>query len=192
METRKPAPQYKMGIKKYLAEHEFLQLESTLIKYEAEDFRDTTLLWLLIHTGARATEGLNVHATDLDPHGGLVFIRGIKGSNDRELPLPKWLFDRLIKLSKESGAGPIFKISYKRLYQIWDQYRSCKKSVKSLRHTYAIQLYRRTKDIRLVQHALGHRNISNTLIYSDYLYSQGELRKDMNIREESPITRKGA
>jgi integrase/recombinase XerC len=51
------------------------------------------------------------------------------------------------------------------------------KKFHSLRHTFAIELYQKTKDLRLVQVALGHRNITNTMIYADYVYSQQELRK---------------
>ena len=35
-----------------------------------------------------------------------------------------------------------------------------------LRHTYATELYRATKDIRLVQKALGHAQLSSTMIYT--------------------------
>jgi integrase/recombinase XerD len=35
-----------------------------------------------------------------------------------------------------------------------------------LRHTYATELYRATKDIRLVQKALGHASLSTTMIYT--------------------------
>jgi site-specific recombinase XerD len=39
-------------------------------------------------------------------------------------------------------------------------------TVHSLRHTFAMNLYRQTGDIRLVQTALGHRHISTTEIYA--------------------------
>jgi integrase/recombinase XerD len=35
-----------------------------------------------------------------------------------------------------------------------------------LRHTYATELYRETKDIRLVQKALGHASLTTTMIYT--------------------------
>jgi site-specific recombinase XerD len=39
-------------------------------------------------------------------------------------------------------------------------------TVHSLRHTFAMNLYRKTGDLRLVQTALGHRHISTTEIYA--------------------------
>lgn len=36
----------------------------------------------------------------------------------------------------------------------------------TLRHTFATRLYRETKDIRLVQKALGHAQLSTTMIYT--------------------------
>jgi integrase/recombinase XerD len=36
----------------------------------------------------------------------------------------------------------------------------------TLRHTFATDLYRETKNIRLVQKALGHADLSTTMIYT--------------------------
>ena len=85
--------------------------------------------------------------------------------------------DKSTTLSPELMKQRIFPISYIRFHQIWDKYRPCHKKLHSLRHTFAIRLYKKTKDIRLVQFALGHRNIANTMIYADYVYSQEELKK---------------
>jgi site-specific recombinase XerD len=38
--------------------------------------------------------------------------------------------------------------------------------VHSLRHTFAMNLYRKTGDLRLVQTALGHKRITTTEIYA--------------------------
>jgi integrase/recombinase XerC len=113
----------------------------------------------------------------VDAYDETVFIRGIKGSNDRELPIEARLFERLHRYSRAQTSDRIFPIGYHRLRQIWDWYRPVAKKFHCLRHTFAIRLYRKTKDLRLVQVALGHRNITNTMIYADYVYSQQELKK---------------
>lgn len=181
---------YAINKNKYLLEPEVLRLESLLEKSAEQSpkdlsdttERDTLLLWLGLKTGGRASELLALRKNDLNPYDKTVFIRGIKGSNDRELPLNKWLFDRLYAYSEllptsGEGAGDLFPIGYHRFRQIWDWYRPAPKKLHALRHTFAIRLYQKTKDLRLVQVALGHRNITNTMVYADYVYSQQELRK---------------
>lgn len=168
---------YALNKNKYLLDPEIDRLHYILQSFRDKDARNCTLLWLLLHTGARAQEALNLRPEDLNNFDRSVFIRGIKGSNDRELPLPSWLFDRLEREAGKAGVSPIFPITYNRLRQIWDLYRPVHKKLHGLRHTFAIRLYKKTKDLRLVQVALGHRNITNTMIYADYAYSQQELRK---------------
>lgn len=173
----KKSVRYALNKNKYLLEDEYQRLTGILKSFESKDSRNTTLIWTALLTGARAQEILNLTKDDLNPQEQSIFIRGLKGSNDRELPLASWHYLKLSKLAHAEAGGNIFPISYNRLYQIWDLYRPTHKSFHSLRHTFAVRLYKRTKDIRLVQVALGHRNIANTMIYAEYVYSQEELRK---------------
>jgi len=41
------------------------------------------------------------------------------------------------------------------------------KSVHSIRHSYATELYRNSKDLRAVQKQLGHASITTTMVYAD-------------------------
>jgi integrase len=169
---------YAINKNKYLLEPEVLRLEALLERSAEANDRDTLLIWLGLKTGARASELLGLRKNDLNAYDKTVFIRGIKGSNDRELPLNRWLFDRLHSYSENlAGTGDLFPIGYHRFRQVWDLYRPVPKKLHALRHTFAIRLYQKTKDLRLVQVALGHRNITNTMVYADYVYSQQELRK---------------
>lgn len=169
---------YSINKFKYLSEDEAQDLTQVLLRFPG---RDSTILLLLLHTGGRASEILNLRIEDLNTSDESVFIRGLKDSNDRELPIPPWLFKLVLAEARGPGATEakptIFKISYSRLHQIWEHYRPVHKKLHSLRHTFAITLYKRTRDLRLVQVALGHRNIQNTMVYADYIYSQQELRK---------------
>lgn len=168
---------YALNKNKYLLDPEVQHLEKILNEFLLQDERDCLILLVALRTGARAQEILNLTKADLNVYDETVFIRGIKGSNDREIPLPSPLFKRLQGFALKQQGNAIFAISYNRLRQIWEHYRPVHKKLHSLRHTFAIRLYQKTKDIRLVQFALGHRNITNTMIYADYAYSQQELRK---------------
>lgn len=172
------APKYQLNKNKYLLDPEAERLEEILDSFIDKDERNCLLLLLALKTGARVQELLNLTKSDINSHDQTIFIRGIKGSNDREIPLAPAFFDRLAQYSQNlANSEKLFDISYNRLRQIWDMYRPVHKKLHSLRHTFAIRLYKKTKDLRLVQVALGHRNITNTMIYADYVYSQQELRR---------------
>lgn len=168
---------YQLNKNKYLLAPESERLRKILTDFQDKDPRNCLLIWVALRTGARAQEVLNLKKVDLNPYDETVFIRGLKNSNDREIPLHSDLFKRLHRFSEQQPGSSIFPITYSRLFQIWEIYRPVPKKFHSLRHTFAIELYQKTKDLRLVQVALGHRNISNTMVYADYVYSQTELRK---------------
>jgi len=168
---------YQLNKNKYLLDPEAEKLEHILLDFYQDDPRNCLLLSLLLRTGARVSEVLNLRKQDLNPFEHTVFIRGLKGSNDRELPLHEDFFKQLYTYASAQPEEQFFNISYNRLRQIWDLYRPAHKKLHCLRHTFAIRLYKKSKDLRLVQFALGHRNITNTMIYADYVYTQDELKK---------------
>lgn len=171
------ASPYSINKNKYLLDDELQALETVLAKHASNDTRNVLIIRLGLLTGARASELLAITKQDLSDGVQSVFIKGLKDSNDREIPLPASFYTQL-RVYAQSIDGPLlFDISYNRLYQVWQTYKPVKKSFHCLRHTFAINLYKRTKDIRLVQVALGHRNIANTMVYADYIYNQQEMRR---------------
>lgn len=175
----KSKARYALNKTKYLLDPEVDRLHYLLQSFQHKDRRNCVLIWLALHTGGRAQEILNLRPEDINPYDETVFIRGLKGSNDREIPIPNWLFRHLEapEIQQNADSNRLFPIQYTRFRQIWDLYRPVPKKLHALRHTFAIRLYKKTRDLRLVQVALGHRNITNTMIYADYVYSQQELRK---------------
>lgn len=174
---------YQISHKKYLQRDEVKRLVSCLDRNFKKEPSKVLLIYLALHTGARAQELLNCAYEDINTTTKAIYIRGLKGSRDRELPLPKWLFLELFKLfdgPKEAATGRIFPFSYSYLYKIWQEYKPTKnKSFHSLRHTFALNVYAKTRDLRLVQVALGHTNVQNTMIYADYYYSIHEMRQKL-------------
>lgn len=168
---------------KYLSEFEQIRLEEILQKYKDTDPRDSTLLWLMWKTGARPQEVLNLTWGDFNKDERTVFIRTLKGGKNREIPLQKWLFDRVFALYSGPATGPdqqarIFKMCYENFRKIWNNYRPVNKKLHALRHTFAVTLYRRSDfNLRLVQLALGHRNMTTTAIYLEIEMSKQDLVK---------------
>lgn len=160
---------------KFLQDEELVNLERILSNNKTE--RNALMLELLLRTGARAQELLNVTKSDINDYDKTITIKGLKGSDDREIPLPRELFFRLTRHSESIDGNLVFPITVRRLQAIWHVYRPVKKGIHCLRHTFAIKLYERTKDLRLVQLALGHRSYKNTLIYSQYCYKKDEFRR---------------
>lgn len=169
---------YALNKNKYLLDPEYDHLLMLLNRYQFEEPRNCLAIHLALKTGARAQELLNIKKSDLNPYDQSVFIHGLKGSDDRELPIDPLLFEKIEDYShKLKPENHLFEMSYHRLRQVWCEYRPVQKKFHCLRHTFAIRLYKKTKDVRLLQVALGHRNITNTMIYADYVYSQTELRR---------------
>lgn len=160
---------------KYLLDDEYRRLEDITTRYMATNERDCLLLKLAMATGARASEILAVRKCDLVDNS--VYIRGLKGSNDRELPLKRPLYQKLQRYAAGVEGELLFPIGYRQFCTIWHHYRPVEKKLHSIRHSYAIRLYKRTKDIHLVKTALGHKSLLNTQVYMDYVYSQTELRR---------------
>ena len=167
---------YQLTTKKHLSNSEHRHLVGTLRRLPYDD-RDRLLLQTALETGARAREVLGVRREDLISGNRSIFIRALKGSYDREIPLRPYLFQGLKRLGETSSTEFLFDVGYHRFREIWVWHRPVEKPLHCLRHTFAIQLYARTKDLRLVQFALGHRSINNTMIYARYHYMQGELRR---------------
>lgn len=164
---------YAINKTKYLAEDEGAELERVLNKFIDSDTRNCIMFFTLLYTGARASECLAIQKKDLSH--GTVLIRGLKGSNDREVPLPPWLYDRLISLAP--NVGRIFPVCYHRMQALWYRYRPVPKSLHCLRHTFAIRQLRKHGKLDVIMRLLGHRNIQNTMVYSTYAYNDDELRR---------------
>ena len=161
---------------KFLNKAEHAELVRVLNLCEVRDFRNVTLLRMLLHTGARISEVLGIRGLDVNSDTCSVFITGLKHSKNRDIPLTLPLLFDIKKLIR----GPderIFDIGYNRARDIWAEYRPVKKRIHSLRHWRAMDVYEKSKDIRLVQTVLGHRYLSNTMIYLDYQHNLDELRR---------------
>lgn len=163
---------HQLNKEKYLKPIEVVELLERLDGAKRKEARNVLMIRLLLKTGARASELLAVRPMDLHIETHSVFIMGLKEGKDRELPIPHQLFSQLHDMATGPRDKPIFPIALRTLQGIWYDLRPCEKKLHALRHTFAFNLYKNTKDILLVKMALGHKSIQSTMVYQEHLYEQ--------------------
>src|ERR1035438_7261669 len=104
---QKKRQRYSLNKTKYLLEPEAELLEQILTRFAEKDRRNVLLIELALKTGARAQELLNINRGDLNAFEETILIRGLKGSSDREIPLHRPLFQRLLDFASHSSQEKI-------------------------------------------------------------------------------------
>ena len=138
-----------------------------------------TFLQFLKETGARCGEAWNLEWTDIDTVNNTVKIRPEKHSNPRILKASKRLQERLTELPNKSKkvfggtqlrtTARIFESSRKRIAAKTKNPRLLGITFHTFRHWKATMEYHKTKDILHVMKILGHKNIKNTLVYTQLI-----------------------
>lgn len=141
--------------------------------------RDLCMIRLMLDTGIRASECLNLEVKDIDWMTGKFKVRKSKRDRARMLWMNQ---DDLALLTawrerRDIKSGLLFTTLHGTPIQSRDLRAMVKRRAKKvgilkdvhphmLRHTFATDLYRKTLDILLVQKALGHADITTTVIYT--------------------------
>lgn len=144
--------------------------------------RNKTMIHLLLNTGLRLSEMTNLKWNDIDLMTGQVKVVEGKGLKDRILWLDENTLTMLGKWKqrqfKEWGKSDLVFTTrtlrqldgkaVRSMIKTYSDKAGIKKHITthSLRHTFASDLLRDTKNIRIVQKALGHADISSTQIYT--------------------------
>ncbi|MCS3613380.1 tyrosine-type recombinase/integrase [Salinibacter ruber] len=146
--------------------------------------RDYLYMRLMLKAGLRASEATALRPEHIDLMSGKLMVREGKGAKDRTLWIGEDLLEELQgwmdrRQEKAPGAGHLLPTSKGTQVATAHLRRSVKRyarkagidevdrvSPHTLRHTFATRLYRETSNIRMVQKALGHSDLSTTMIYT--------------------------
>ena len=139
--------------------------------------RDQVLFRLLRDTGLRAGSAVGLDVQDFAAGDRLLEVRVAKGQQPQLVEVPEGPAGRL-EAFVEGREGAVFvgqrgdRMSTRhvgRRFQHWWRAAGLRRraSPHSLRHTFALGLYRQTRDIFAVQRALGHRSIQSTAVYAE-------------------------
>ncbi len=143
--------------------------------------------------GLRVSEVCQLRTGHLDKLAGTISPPIIKRSRSRSLPLDRTFIDAL-RTWRNGSPVPwlLYTVQGNHIYPSHLQ-RFCRTVTAevygvefhfhALRHTFAMRLYAKTKDLLLVKRLLGHRSITSTQVYADAL---DELPQDMLFKLEQP------
>lgn len=163
-----------------LTDEERVALLAQCNRRYATPHRNLLMMRLMLEAGLRAGEVVALQPAHLTMTSGKLLVKQGKGAKDRVLwvsedlrdeigawlerrPSSKWLFptNNGTQLDTRYLRTMVKRYAQKAGLSEWEQV-----SPHTLRHTFATDLYRETKNIRLVQKALGHADLSTTMIYT--------------------------
>lgn len=158
-------PRIKQQDVKYLKHNQVLRLLDSI-----EDPRDNLIVRTIYATGVRVSELCNMNIEDIDFDEHTIRIRG-KGDKMRTVFIDDDTRADLLKFIGNRIVGPVFigqqgkNISSRAIQHIFKNYAPSGITPHKIRHSYASELYKRSKNLRVVQENLGHTSIKTTEIY---------------------------
>jgi len=158
-------PRIKQQEIKYLKHNQVLRLIESI-----EDPRDKLIVRTIYATGVRVSELCNMNIEDIDFDEHTIRIRG-KGDKMRIVFVDDDTLAEILRFIGDRLAGPLFigqqgkHISSRAIQHIFKHYAPSGITPHKIRHSYASELYKRSKNLRVVQENLGHTSIKTTEIY---------------------------
>jgi len=155
------------------------------------DEKDRLIVRLIYATGVRVSELCAINIEDIDVEDHTIRVKG-KGGKIRTVFVDG---DTLITIDRFAGnriMGPLFvgqqgkHISPRTIEHIFRKYAPPGITPHKIRHSYASELYRRSKNLRVVQENLGHASIKTTEIY---LHTDLDERRQV-YRDFFPLEKK--
>lgn len=135
------------------------------------------IILVFSQTGLRVAELVALTPQNINFDASYIAIKG-KGGKIRNVDIAAQLAMQLqlfIKNHNIAANKPIFKITDRRVRQIIAEF--CNSHPHALRHSYAIELLRKTGNVRYVQKQLGHSSLATTQIYLQFYEYEQEKSK---------------
>ncbi|WP_292519849.1 site-specific tyrosine recombinase/integron integrase [Methanoculleus sp.] len=167
-------PRIKNQELRYLKHSQVIRLIKTI-----PDDRDRLIVRLIYATGVRVSELCAINVEDIDFEEQTIRVKG-KGDKIRTVFVDEETLEAIDRFIGNKIEGPLFvgqqgnHLSPRTVQHLFREYAPAGITPHKIRHSYASELYRRSKNLRVVQENLGHSSIKTTEIY---LHTDIEERK---------------
>jgi integrase/recombinase XerD len=144
----------------------------------AEDLAHKSLCMVLIYTGCRISEALNLRLENIDQSEKALVFKTLKQRGEertRALPVPDELIDLLLQQAASGLGSRVWKFTRWTGWRIVKKYMAlaeldgAKGTPKGLRHAFAIDNLTEEVPLTAISKWLGHTNIDTTKIYLDFI-----------------------
>lgn len=179
-------PKIKEQELKYLKHNQVVRLLDTI-----QDERDRLIIRTIYSTGVRVSELCSIDIDDIDFEDHTIKVKG-KGGKIRTVFVDDETLEQIDRFTAGKISGPVFvgqmgkHISPRTVQYIFNKYAPAGITPHKIRHSYASELYKRSKNLRVVQENLGHSSIKTTEVY---LHTDVDERRDV-YRKYFPLSDK--
>ncbi len=176
-------PKVKEKELKYLKHSQVMRLLQSI-----QDERDRLMIRIIYATGVRVSELCTMNVEDVDFDDQMIRVLG-KGGKVRMVFVDEETLEEITRLIGNRLSGPLFPgqggnhISPRTVQLIFKKYAPPGITPHKIRHSYASELYRRSRNLRVVQENLGHASIKTTEVY---LHTDVDERRQV-YREFFPL-----
>ncbi|MFO7951644.1 MAG: site-specific integrase [Bacillota bacterium] len=169
--------------------------------------RNLCIISLMLKAGLRVNEVINLNEADLDWEQGKIHIKSSRTAKGRTLLLEDGDLAMLKRWQEIKPAESSYLLTSLNGNRLKDRY--LREMIKRLsrkagigkdvyphllRYTFAVNLMRETKNIRLLQQALGHRDQTATQMYINLLFNEladPDFSPAGGVRSGMPVTGEG-
>ncbi|MDD1715549.1 MAG: tyrosine-type recombinase/integrase [Methanolinea sp.] len=150
---------------RYLKHSQVLRLIASI-----DDPRDRLIVRTIYATGVRVSELCGINIENIDFEDETIRVKG-KGDKIRIVFVDHETLEEMAEFIGNRIEGALFigqqghNISPRAVQHIFKKYAPQGITPHKIRHSYASELYRRSKNLRVVQENLGHTSIKTTEIY---------------------------
>ncbi|WP_048150780.1 site-specific tyrosine recombinase/integron integrase [Methanolacinia paynteri] len=158
-------PKIKEKELRYLKHNQVLSLFNSI-----NNERDRLIIRTIYATGVRVSELCSINIEDIDFEDRVIRVKG-KGGKIRTVFIDEDTLQDINHYTSGRISGPLFEgqqgknISPRTVQHIFERYAPAGITPHKIRHSYASELYRRSKNLRVVQENLGHSSIQTTEVY---------------------------
>ena len=139
--------------------------------------RDAVMFRTMLRTGIRLASALTLEMDDIDFDAGEIRLRAAKGNRSDSVVMPEDVAELLRTHLSDRTNGSVFTSSTGKPLSSRHVQRRFQSLIKkagitrrvtphSLRHSFGLEIYKRTGDLLVVQQAMRHRSIQSTLAYA--------------------------